>query len=276
MTVLVSFMCGSHPRHLYIANELYKNGLLKSLVVEKREAFIPSPDPKWSQEDKELFIKHFKIRDESENKFFKDIPLEFFKSKVPVLEVSKEELNSEKTLEFLKRDKADVLLTYGVHKISDEIIDNFKDNAFNIHGGLSPEFKGCITMFWPFYLLRPNWAGMTVHRLTKRLDGGDILHQCVPTLEYGDRMHDVANKAIVKLCSDLCLILKSINEGSSLKTEHQSRNGKLWISDDWTVSHLHLIYDYYKDKIVDMYLNGEIYSPEVKLVNFFNCNPKND
>ena len=85
-------------------------------------------------------------------------------------------------------------------------------------------------------------------------------------------MHDVANKAIVKLCSDLCLILKSIKDGSALKTVKQRRNGKLWISEDWTVSHLHLIYDFYKDKIVDMYLNGEIYSPEVKLVNFFDSN----
>ena len=38
----VSFMCGSHPRHLYVANELYKAGFLKALVIEKRESFNPS------------------------------------------------------------------------------------------------------------------------------------------------------------------------------------------------------------------------------------------
>lgn len=268
----VSFMCGSHPRHLYVANELYKAGFLKALVIEKRESFNPRPNPTWSDKDKELFINHFKIREESENLFFCGVDITSLKNNVPFLEVTMNDLNSENTLRFLNDNKSDILLTYGVHKISEQIIECYQDRSFNIHGGLSPEFKGCTTMFWPFYLLRPNWAGMTVHRLSKRLDGGDILHQSVPTLEYGDRMHDVANKAIVKLCRDLCLILKSIKNCSEIKTLSQSRNGKLWISEDWTVSHLHLIYDYYNDKIVDKYLNGEIYSPEVKLINFFENN----
>ena len=57
-------MCGSHPRHLYVANELYKAGFLKALVIEKRESFNPRPNPAWSDKDKELFINHFKIREE--------------------------------------------------------------------------------------------------------------------------------------------------------------------------------------------------------------------
>ena len=55
----VSFMCGSHPRHLYVANELYKAGFLKALVIEKRESFNPRPNPTWSDKDKELFIKYY-------------------------------------------------------------------------------------------------------------------------------------------------------------------------------------------------------------------------
>lgn len=33
-------MCGSHPRHLYVANELYKAGFLKALVIEKENHSI--------------------------------------------------------------------------------------------------------------------------------------------------------------------------------------------------------------------------------------------
>ncbi|BDG45790.1 MULTISPECIES: formyltransferase family protein [Parageobacillus] len=89
-------------------------------------------------------------------------------------------------------------MTYGVNKIDDHVIDMLPDYAWNIHGGLSPWYRGNITLFWPFYMLRPNWAGMTIHRLTSKLDGGDIVHHSVPKLEYGDGIHDVACKAVKK------------------------------------------------------------------------------
>lgn len=98
----------------------------------------------------------------------------------------------------LQEQQPDVVLTYGVNKIDDHVIDMLPDYAWNIHGGLSPWYRGNITLFWPFYMLRPNWAGMTIHRLTSKLDGGDIVHHSVPKLEYGDGIHDVACKAVKK------------------------------------------------------------------------------
>ena len=33
----------------------------------------------------------------------------------------------------------------------------------NLHLGLSPWFKGSVTLFWPFYHLMPQFCGSTFH-----------------------------------------------------------------------------------------------------------------
>ncbi|QPA55084.1 hypothetical protein [Lysinibacillus sphaericus] len=43
---------------------------------------------------------------------------------------------------------------------------------------------------------------MSVQRLSVRLDVGDIVHQSVPNLDYGDDLHDVACKAVVQVIKD--------------------------------------------------------------------------
>lgn len=265
----ILLICGSHNRHLYVAERLLQEGRLAALVIENREDFLPQPDETLSQRDKENFILHFAERDRAENKFFGNVvPENLFKS-VPVLHVQLEELNSAKTIEFIKLHSANMLLTYGVHKVSDEIIQCHKGRSFNIHGGLSPWYRGNTTLFWPFYFLKPNWAGMTIHELTQKLDGGDILHHSVPELEYGDKMHEVACKAVIKAADDICKIMEAVDNGMELTCYPQKKSGKLFLSIDWTPQMLRVIYELFEDKIVDLYLDGELERDEPELVDFF-------
>ena len=264
----VVFLCGSHMRHLYIAEKLMLKGRLAALVIEDREAFIPQPPEGLSKRDTENFILHFARRADAEEKYFGQVDTDAVLNGVPVLHVTQDTLNSEETVLFLKRQQAELLLTYGVHKVSGEIIDCFENRSFNIHGGLSPWYKGNTTMFWPFYFLKPNWAGMTIHRLTERMDGGEILHHSIPKLEYGDKMHEVSCKAVVQVAADLCEILDLLDAGRALKCTSQKSNGKLFLSSDWCPQTLRVIYELFQDRIVDMYLNGELERSEPKLVNF--------
>lgn len=265
----VIFMCGSHMRHLYIAEKFLKEGRLAGLVIEEREEFLPQPPENLVQRDKDNFILHFAKRDEAEREFFGNVERETLLASVPVLHTTMEELNSQKTIEFIKSVDADMLLTYGVHMVSDEVISCYEGKAFNIHGGLSPWYRGNTTLFWPFYFLKPNYAGMTIHRLTQKLDGGDILHHSVPTLEYNDTMHVVACKAVKKVAEDICKILDCRDNGAAFHCSQQKNSGKLFLGKDWTPQTLRVIYELFDDKIVDMYLNGELERDEPKLVNFF-------
>lgn len=265
----VVLICGSHRRHLYIAEKLYRHGFLGGIVIEKREEFLPEPPKDLLEQDRENFIRHFKARDTAENKFFHNADIEKIKKEVKYIEVTKETLNDDETLEFIKSIKPDYVVSYGVHKISDELIEEYKNCCFNIHGGLSPWFKGSITLFWPFYFLKPNWAGMTIHCLSNRIDAGDIIHHSVPVLQKGDKIHEVACKAVVQVANDLCKIFDIVESGKKLKPVPQVSNGKLFVNKDWTPQTLRLIYNTFNDDIVDKFLDGEIISPDPILIRQF-------
>lgn len=267
----VIFLTGSHPRHLYIAKKLLDEKLLSGLVIEQRESFVPKPPNDLHEVDHKNFVRHFKERDETENKFFSDIQIEHFQA-VPMMKITKDELNSEKVKEWLLERKPDVVISYGIHKLEQNILDILPDMSWNIHGGLSPWFRGNVTLFWPFYFLKPNWAGMTIHKLTKKLDGGEIVHHSVPKLEYGDGVHDVACKAVLQVSNDIVEILKAVKDGFEVTYHPQKTAGKLFVSDDWKPQHLRFIYNTYNNDIVDEFLKGNIKSDAPPLVHWLDSN----
>ena len=153
--------------------------------------------------------------------------------------------------------------------MDEKVVSNLPKNSFNIHGGLSPWYRGNITLFWPFYFLKPNWAGMTIHKLTDKIDGGDILHHSIPELCRGDGIHDVACKAVIKVSEDLLTILSILNEGKELQLVEQKSFGKLFNSLDWKPQHLRLIYNTFDNDIVDRFLDGELGYDEPNLIKAF-------
>ena len=93
-----------------------------------------------------------------------------------------------------------------MHLILDPVIDQPSDKI-NIHLGLSPWYKGSATLYWPFYHLQPQFCGVTFHQITRQADAGEIIHQCVPVLEKGDKIHDVGVKCVIQAKTDLVKII---------------------------------------------------------------------
>jgi len=262
----VVVMTGSHPRHNYVAEQLIKSGKAVGYLIENRESFVPAPPHYLEGQDKQNYIRHFKDRDQSEHAMFPasiEVP-----QSVSVRKVSIDQLNSQGTIDWLKSLQADLLISYGVHKLSNELLSQAPSHAWNIHGGLSPWYRGTTTLFWPFYMLQPNWAGMTIHKLSDKLDAGDILHHAVPKLEYGDGIHDVANKAVKQVAEDICYILNHCKL-DELKYVPQKSAGKLFLSSDWKPEHLRVVYQLFNNDIVDRYLDGDLPHVEPKLVRVY-------
>lgn len=250
----ITFITGSHPRHAYIARKLAESGCLDRLIIETREQFNPAPPEDISSELKELFIHHFDERERIENEMFGKIEWPNCKTKI----ITPSQINSAGIQNFLKESQADLLLTYGCHKLSPETLSCVTGEKWNCHGGLSPWYKGAITHFWPSYMLEPQMTGMTVHHLTQDLDAGDIVHQCIADLIPKDTLHKLAARAVIKLGNDLpTLVKKLINEGTLLSKKNTT-TGMLWRGEQWRPEHLKLIYEQYNDQIVDEYLCGNI------------------
>ncbi|WP_191253997.1 formyltransferase family protein [Kordiimonas sediminis] len=237
-----------------MARALAETGALAGLIVEQREEHMPLPPQGLSSDLEKLFIHHFQKRKDAETRFFSssDLP------RVKTLHVTKEDLNGEAVGSFLQSINPDILLSYGVHMLSEETLSVVHGEKWNIHGGLSPWYRGAITHFWPSYFLAPQMTGMTVHDLTMELDQGDVVHQNAAPLVKGDGIHDLACRAVQGLATELPKLLQVYSEKKILQKKHHRTSGRLWRSKDWHPSHLRLIYDFYNDRIVDAYLAGEL------------------
>ena len=132
-------------------------------------------------------------------------------------------------------------------------------NAWNVHGGLSPWYRGVATHFWPSYMLEPQMTGMTLHETTDQLDGGAIIHQTGVDLVRGDGLHDLAARAVQGFADSLSGLLAEVaGAPKGLSGMPQTTAGRLWTTEMWRPEHLVVIYDHYEDRIVDRVLDGEL------------------
>lgn len=257
----ILFMTGSHPRHAYMARCIESAGALAGLVIEEREDHIPSPPEGLSPDLSNLFVHHFQKRAESEARFFNEKKL----PETETLFVTKDTINDSETQDFIQKINPDILLSYGVHKLTDETIHSAQKERWNIHGGLSPWYRGCITHFWPSYFLEPQMTGMTVHDLTQQIDAGAIVHQTAAELVPNDGLHDLACRAVMSLGEEMTALIQAIEGKSTIEKRAHKTSGRIWTSKDWRPEHLELIYKVYNDGIVDAYLAGNLENRPPKL-----------
>ena len=106
-------------------------------------------------------------------------------------------------------------------------------------------------------------VGTTYHIIDEFVDTGEIIHQNVPKLALGDSMHDTSCKAVNSALDDLDKVVDHISErikkNIKPKKDLSLRNkGKLFKNSDWKPEMLKIIYEFFDDKIVDLYLNKKI------------------
>lgn len=266
----VVIFSGSHSRHLYVNQEVSKQFKDSLIIIQKREPEIPKIPNFKNLNNKKLYIKHFKNRNLVENKFFGKLNYKEVFARNNTISVSASTLNSPKTIKEIKKFDADFAFIFGTNLISNSLIKVLPRNKINLHLGLSPWFKGAATLFWPFYFLKPQYAGITFHEINNKPDSGPIIHQNVPTLRKGDKIHEVAAKCVLQAAKDVKILINFWKKNKKFIYYKQKTSGRIWRSKDFHVSHLKLIYELYKDKIVDSYLKGELDKTKPNLISCLN------
>nr|WP_254795368.1 formyl transferase [Halomonas sp. QHL1] len=218
-----------------------------------------------------LFQLHFRRRDEAEERFFNREPL----PNVPRLDVSLNNLNSLETQNFLQDRAPRLVLSYGCHKLSASLMKEISAPFWNTHGGLSPQYRGVATHFWPSFLLEPQMTGMTLHETTPNLDAGGILHQTSVELVRGDGLHDVAARCVKTYADKLPKLLVPLmaNDVPLPQGQIQKNAGKLWLASDWRPEHLFSIYEHWQDRIVDALLAGDLIGRSPMLTSVIDPDP---
>lgn len=250
----IVLITGDHPRHGHLVRSLIETGLVSGWVREVRESFEPEPPAGLSDDIKALFRRHFRRRAEAEEEFFGSDR----SADIPTLSVSKEDLNSAQVIRFLGGHAPKLVLSYGCHKLSATTRDACGAVFWNTHGGLSPEYRGVTTHFWPSYFLEPQMTGMTLHETTDFLDGGGIVFQTAGSLVRGDGLHQLAARTVWEYAGQLSGQIARLDLSALPKGKPQNNSGRLFMSGDWRPEHLLNIYRHHEDQIVDQVLNGEL------------------
>lgn len=256
---------GNHSRHLYFINQIARHHDIVGGIVEMRENFLPTPPTNISIKEQNLFNKHFENRALAEKKFFGDQPLPKFN----LLQVDHENLNSDSTSKFLSSNNPDLVIVFGSGMIRGSLFENLPKNSYNLHLGLSPRYRGSATLFWPFYFLEPQYCGATFHRIVYEPDAGNIVHQSVPVLNYGDKIHDVACKTVISATDDCIKLIDILKNKQQLIEYNQKGTGKNFQTNDFRPYHLKVNYELFNDDIVDKYLSGDLKKGKPKLVKQF-------
>ena len=224
----------------------------------QREEELPEVPAELNFVDKQNFEHHFSTRKKIEDKTYGNIDSKDVLAKCELLYVKADELNTNSLAIKIKKFNADISFIFGTDMIKRAVFKALPDNKINLHLGLSPWYRGSATLFWPFYFLKPQYAGITFHQITYSPDAGEIIHQCLPKLEYGDGIHDVGTKCVNRAKDELNNIIDFFKFNKKFDGIKQNYNGKLWRVSIFIRHILGLSIIYHDNKIVDFYLDGKL------------------
>lgn len=134
--------------------------------------------------------------------------------------VTADDINSEAIQELLEGEKPDLILNHGTSLVKDCVLKTSR-LALNLHWGLSPYYRGSYCTEWALLNWDPRNIGVTIHKLAKEIDGGDILAQKRAYLTSEDTAHSV-NMRLTKLGVELLIkAIEKIGAGEELNFKKQ-------------------------------------------------------
>ncbi|WP_440915343.1 formyltransferase family protein [Candidatus Pelagibacter sp.] len=130
-----------------------------------------------------LFKQYFYGVIEAQKKIFDNKEISN-KNNITHLKINYPNINKIDIKNLSKFFDSDLYIVFGSSFIKGELIDYLiKNNAINIHAGLSPFYRGTDCNFWALYDNNPHLVGSTIHYLARGLDDGPIISHALSKLK---------------------------------------------------------------------------------------------
>ena len=118
--------------------------------------------------------------------------------------------------------------------------EKFKtSNVYNVHFSLLPKYKGMYTSIWPI-INNENVSGVTLHKIDKGIDTGNIIKQCEFNISTFDRSQDLYRKYIKTSIEIFKKEFFSIMEGGLNSHQQQSNNSTYYSKSSLNFSNLNV------------------------------------
>jgi hypothetical protein len=186
----VMVLCGRSPRHLYVANALCRAADVVAIVQEK------GSELSWKKLARTLRPDNFArkawrwLRDRRRYSgsrearfFFGDQPPRLDRPEV-VRDVPY--INHPEVVRLARNLQPDILAVFGTSLIRGDLLKEGRFGIVNLHGGLSPEYRGADCTFWALYNREPEKVGCTLHWIDAGIDTGRLIAHISPAIEPDD------------------------------------------------------------------------------------------
>jgi hypothetical protein len=95
-------------------------------------------------------------------------------------------INDPAVAELAERLEPDIIAVFGTSLIRGPLLGKGRLGMVNLHGGLSPEYRGADCTFWALYNGEPDQVGCTLHYIDAGIDTGGLIAHICPEVGPGD------------------------------------------------------------------------------------------
>jgi methionyl-tRNA formyltransferase len=186
----VLILCGRAPRHLYVANRLCDGAHALAIVQETgmqssgRKLLPQLTSAKLGRKAWRWLRDRRRYAGGREAAFFFGAAAAALTRRDLLVEVP--HVNHPDVVALADRLQPDVIAVFGTSLIRGPLLERGRLGIFNLHGGLSPHYRGADCTFWALYNGEPDQVGCTLHRIDAGIDTGGLVAQIRPEVSEAD------------------------------------------------------------------------------------------
>jgi hypothetical protein len=224
-------LCGRSPRHLYVANRLCESTRAVAIVQEtgtdrdlRKLLKKLRPANLWRKGWRWLRDRRRYVGGREAKFFFGDAPPRLDR---PDLVFDVPHVNDPRVVELAQRLNPDLIAVFGTSLIRGPLLGMGRLGIVNLHGGLSPEYRGADCTFWALYNGEPAKVGCTIHFIDKGIDTGKLIAHVCPAVKPGDDELTLFWRAVKASADTYVELCERIGRGESFG-ENQPGRGRLY------------------------------------------------
>jgi len=227
----IMILCGRSPRHLYVANRLCEAARPLAIVQEigtqwnaGRMLKRLEPANLWRRGSRWLRDRRRYAGRGEALFFFGDAQPRLVRED---LLVQVPHINHPDVVALADRMQPDVIAVFGTSLIRGLLLSRGRLGIFNLHGGLSPRYRGPDCTFWALYNGEPDQVGCTLHRIDAGIDTGVLIAYVCPSVSEGDDELTLFWRAVRESAQAYVEMLDRLERGERLGRP-QPEKGRLY------------------------------------------------
>jgi methionyl-tRNA formyltransferase len=136
-------------------------------------------------------------------------------------------INHPEVVRWLDDLQPDLVCVFGTSLIRGSLLEGGRLGIVNLHGGLSPEYRGADCTFWALHNGEPEKVGCTLHYINAGIDTGKLIAHVCPEVKPGDDELTLFWRAVRDSADAYAQFVRRLAAGERFG-EPQSGKGRLY------------------------------------------------